>query len=70
MKSAILNLLKVKSIVTVVLTFVFSYLSISGAIDEDRFMTIFSMVIAFYFGTQYQKVQESQTTPAAESEDL
>lgn len=70
MKSAIINLLKVKSIVTVILTLVFSYLSVSGAIDEDRFMTIFSMVIAFYFGTQYQKVQESQTASTIESGDL
>lgn len=69
MKSAIINLLKVKSIVTLVLTLVFSYLSVSGAIDEDKFMTIFSVVIAFYFGTQYQKVQKSQTASTTESED-
>lgn len=69
MKSAIINLLKLKSIVTIALTLVFSYLSVSGVIDEDKFMTIFSVVIAFYFGTQYQKVQESKTV-TTESEDL
>ncbi len=70
MKAAIIKLLKVKSIVTLVLTVVFSYLSICGVIDEDKFMTIFSMVIAFYFGTQYQKVQESQFLQMNESEEV
>ncbi|MDD3040081.1 hypothetical protein [Bacteroides sp.] len=49
------NLLTVKSIVTVLLTAVFSYLAIVGRISGEQFLTIFSVVIAFYFGTQYQK---------------
>ena len=49
------NLLTVKSIVTVLLTMVFSYLAIDGRISGEQFLTIFSVVIAFYFGTQYQK---------------
>lgn len=55
LKEAALNLLKVKSIVTVILTLVFAYLSIRGIISGEQFLTIFSVVIAFYFGTQYQK---------------
>lgn len=55
------NLLTVKSIVTVVLTVVFAYLSIKGRIDGGQFLNIFSIVIAFYFGTQHQKITEKTT---------
>lgn len=52
------NLLSVKSIVTLVLTAVFAYMSVTGQISQD-FMTIYAVIIAFYFGTQSQKVQEA-----------
>lgn len=55
MKERLLKLLSVKSIVTVVLTAVFSYLAIVGAVTADQFMTVFTVVIAFYFGTQVEK---------------
>ena len=51
-------LLSVKSIVTVVLTAVFAYLSIVGTISGTDFLTIFLMVISFYFGSQSQKLQD------------
>ena len=51
------NLLSVKSIVTLTLPAVFAYLSITNQINQD-FMTIYAVIIAFYFGTQSQKVQE------------
>ncbi|AMJ41004.1 hypothetical protein [Anaerotignum propionicum] len=54
-KVTIQNLMTVKSIVTILLTAVFSYLAIVGRISGEQFLTIFSVVIAFYFGTQYQK---------------
>ncbi len=54
-KVNIQNLLTVKSIVTIMLTVVFSFLSITGKISGEQFLTIFSVVVAFYFGTQYQK---------------
>lgn len=57
-KITIQNLLTVKSIVTIVLTVVFSYLSVVGRISGEQFLTIFSVVVAFYFGTQYQKGKE------------
>lgn len=53
--SILQNLLKVKSIVTVVLTLVFSYLSIIGKISGEQFLTVFSVIIAFYFGVQTTK---------------
>lgn len=52
------NLLSVKSIVTLVLTGVFAYMAVAGKISQD-FMTIYAVIIAFYFGTQSQKVQDA-----------
>lgn len=57
-KITIQNLLTVKSIVTIILTVIFSYLAVVGRISGEQFLTIFSVVVAFYFGTQYQKGKE------------
>ena len=51
------NLLSVKSLVTLVLTAVFAWMAVKGTISQD-FMTIYAVIIAFYFGTQSQKVQD------------
>ena len=55
MKERLDKLLTVKSIVTILLTLVFCFLSIARAIPYDTFMTVFSVIIAFYFGTQHEK---------------
>ena len=52
------NLMSVKSIVTLVLTGVFAYMAVTGNIGQD-FMTIYAVIIAFYFGTQSQKTQDA-----------
>lgn len=52
------NLLSVKSITTLALTAVFAYMAVTGQISQD-FMTIYAVIIAFYFGTQSQKVQDA-----------
>ena len=49
------KLIDIKSIVTILLTLVFCYLSITGVIAPQLFMTIFVVVIGFYFGTQAEK---------------
>ena len=54
------SFLSVKSIVTIILTVVFSILSVSDRISGEQFLTIFSVVIAFYFGTQYQKGEQER----------
>ena len=54
------KLIDVKSIVTLVLTAVFSALSLNGKISAEQFQTIFTVVISFYFGTQYQKNKEEK----------
>lgn len=46
------NLLSVKSLVTITLTVVFAVLALRGDITGTEFLTIFTTVIAFYFGTQ------------------
>jgi hypothetical protein len=48
-------LIKVKTIVTLVVIFVFAYLALTGAITADNVMIVVSTVIAFYFGTQAEK---------------
>ena len=52
------NLLSVKSLVTLILTAVFAYMAVTNQISQD-FMTVYAVVIAFYFGTQSQKVQDT-----------
>lgn len=49
------KLINVKSIVTLVLTAVFSFLAVEGTISGTEFLTIFTTIIAFYFGTQTKK---------------
>ena len=48
------KLLCVKSIVTLILTLVFAAMALTGTIDQD-FMTIYAVIISFYFGTQSQE---------------
>ena len=57
-KKRFANLLSVKSLVTLCLTVVFAYMAVTGQISQD-FMTIYAVIIAFYFGTQSQKVQDA-----------
>ena len=49
------KLLTVKSIVTIALTIVFCVLALKGVLTGRDFLTIFTTVIAFYFGTQAEK---------------
>lgn len=55
------KLINVKSIVTLVLTLVFAYLAIIGTIGADQFLTIFTVIISFYYGTQHEKKDKEQT---------
>lgn len=54
-KKRLANLLAVKSIVTVILTVVFAYLAVAGQVTTEQFLTVFTVVIAFYFGTQTER---------------
>lgn len=46
------NLLSVKSLVTITLTVIFAVLALRESISGSEFLTIFTVVIGFYFGTQ------------------
>ena len=52
------SLLCVKSIVTLILTSVFAYLAAVGRVSSHDFLTVFSVVIAFYFGTQSERLTQ------------
>lgn len=55
MKEKIFKLIDVKSLVTLTLTGVFAVMSVRGQLSADQFLTVFTTVIAFYFGVQYRK---------------
>ena len=58
MKESLTRLIKVKSIVTIMLTAVFCVLAWKGVVSAEQFVTIFTTVIAFYFGTQSNRKDE------------
>lgn len=49
------NLIKVKTIVTLIVIVIFAILSVKGDITADNVMFVVTSVIAFYFGTQHEK---------------
>lgn len=49
------NLIKVKTIVTLVVLFVFATLAMKGTITSDNVMALVMSVVSFYFGTQHEK---------------
>ena len=53
------NLLSVKSLVTLILTAVFAVMALGDSISQE-FMTVYAVVIAFYFGTQARKTREGE----------
>lgn len=55
MKNNFANLIKVKTLVTLVLSVVFCVLALTNRINSSDFLTVFLMVISFYFGTQAEK---------------
>jgi hypothetical protein len=55
LKKNLSNLVKVKTFVTLIVIAVFAVLALRGDITPDNVMVIVSTVVAFYFGTQYEK---------------
>lgn len=49
------NLLTIKSLVTLIVTAVFAVLALRSTISGEQFLTVFTVIIAFYFGTQAAK---------------
>ena len=53
--SNIAKLIKVKTMVTFGILSVYMVLALKGIIPSDNVQNVTLMVIAFYFGTQYEK---------------
>lgn len=69
MKERIMKLLTVKSIVTIILTLVFAYMTVMGVIDSSQFLTVFTVVVSFYFGTQAEKISATVKNDSDTSTD-
>lgn len=54
----IANLIKVKTIITLVVLVIFSVLALRGEINPEQVMIIVTSVVSFYFGTQHEKKGE------------
>jgi isochorismate hydrolase len=59
LKKRLANLLCIKSIMTLVLTGVFAYMAVTGTVTQE-FMTVYTVVIAFYFNSQAEKNAQTQ----------
>ena len=60
-RQRILKLLTVKSLVTLILTGIFAFLAVTGRVSQD-FMTIYAVIISFYFGTQHERKEQEGAT--------
>lgn len=67
MKEKLAKLIDVKSIMTLLLTLVFCILALIGVISGQEFITIFTVIVGFYFGTQVQK-KETATSAKSSAE--
>lgn len=64
--TALTNLIKIKSIVTLALTAAFVVMALRGDVTPEQFIPIFTTIVGFYFGTQ--KVKETSVPEAEEPE--
>ena len=58
----LIKLVDVKSIITLLFGGVFAYLSVVGKISEDSFMTVFVMIMTYYFAKGRGNSDESVST--------
>lgn len=61
MKTRLSKLLTIKSLVTMTLTIIFSFLAVTGRIPTRDYITIYTVIISFYFGTQAEKNVSRET---------
>lgn len=55
MKERLSKLLSIKSLVTLTTTVVFAVLSLCGQLGTSEFLTVYTIIIGFYFGTQIER---------------
>lgn len=58
-KEKLAKLINVKTIITILLTIVFCVLCLTGIIGAELFMTVFTVVIGFYFGNQASEKKDT-----------
>lgn len=61
MKERLGKLLTIKSLVTLCATAVFAFLSVSGRLGTREFLTVYTVIVSFYFGTQFEKTGGNKT---------
>lgn len=61
MKTRLSKLLTIKSLVTITLTIIFSFLAVTGKIPTRDYIAIYTVIISFYFGTQAEKNVSRET---------
>lgn len=59
MKDALINLLKIKSLVTVIMTIAFVALLFLRETVPQEFVVIYTSIISFYFGVQTTKKEQN-----------
>jgi len=55
LKKRLANLLTIKSLVTLIVSIVFSVLALRGDINSEQVLTVLTVIVSFYFGTQAVK---------------
>lgn len=60
LKKNLANLVKVKTIGTLIVLTVFAVLALNGGITPDDVKDIVYIVIAFYYGTQHEKTEKKE----------
>lgn len=60
MLEKIKKLIDVKSLTTLTFNIIFFMLCMKGKIESENFISIYMMILAFYFGTQANKNKEDK----------
>lgn len=69
MKNKLAKLIDVKSIITILMSLLVCYLAIVGTIVGEQVVTIYTVIIGFYFGTQSQKKAGDDNATIEERKD-
>lgn len=51
----LLNLLQVKKIIALLTTIVFCYLAVANMVSSTEFLSVFTLIVGFYFGQSTAK---------------
>ena len=57
-KQRLAALISIKTFITIIITGLFAVMAYRGDISSEVVMTIVTMVLSFYFGTQQQKAKD------------